>query len=39
MERKELLIKGGTVVADGVSRKADVLVAEGKIVADRKSVV
>ena len=33
MERKELLIKGGTVVADGVSRKADVLVAEGKIVA------
>ena len=29
----KLLIKGGTLVAEGVSRKADILVAEGKIAA------
>ena len=29
----KLLLKGGTVVADGISRKADVLVVEGKIAA------
>ena len=29
----KILLKGGTVVAEGVSRKADVLVADGKIAA------
>ena len=35
----KLLLKGGTVVAEGVSRKADLLVADGKIVAIEESVV
>ena len=35
----KLLLKGGTVVAEGVSRKADVLVAEGKIAAIDESLV
>ena len=39
MERKELLIQGGTVVADGVSRKVDILVADGKIAAIGESLV
>ena len=34
----KLLLKGGTVVADGISRKADVLVAEGKIAAIGESL-
>lgn len=34
----ELLIKGGTLVAEGVSRKGDVLVADGKIVAIGESL-
>lgn len=33
MKRKELLIKGGTVIADGESRKADILIVDGKIAA------
>ena len=33
MSEKKLLIKGGIVVAEGESRKADVLVADGKIAA------
>ncbi len=33
MSRNELLIKGGIVVAEGESRKVDVLVADGKIAA------
>ena len=33
MSKKELLIKGGTVVAEGESRKADILVVDGKIAA------
>ena len=35
----KLLLKGGTVVAEGVSRKADVLIADGKIVAIEESLV
>ena len=35
----KLLLKGGTVVAEGVSRKADILVAEGKIAAIDESLV
>ena len=35
----KILLKGGTVVAEGVSRKADVLVAEGKIAAIGESLV
>lgn len=35
----KLLIKGGTVVAEGVSRKADVLVADGKIEAIGESLM
>ena len=35
----KLLLKGGMVVAEGVSRKADVLVADGKIVAIEESLV
>ncbi|MBR6655440.1 MAG: dihydroorotase [Alistipes sp.] len=38
MERKELLIKGGTVVAEGASRKADILVVDGKIAAIEDSL-
>lgn len=38
MSTKKLLIKGGTVVAEGVSRKADVLVADGKIAAIGESL-
>ena len=34
----KLLLKGGTVVADGVSRKADVLIADGKIEAIGESL-
>ena len=34
----KLLLKGGTVVANGVSRKADVLVADGKIAAIGESL-
>ena len=34
----KLLIKGGTVVAEGVSRKADLLVADGKIEAIGESL-
>lgn len=34
----KILLKGGTVVAEGVSRKADVLVAEGKIAAIGESL-
>ena len=34
----KVLIKGGTVVAEGVSRKADVLVADGKIAAIGESL-
>ncbi len=34
----KLLLKGGTVVAEGVSRKADVLVADGKIAAIGESL-
>ena len=39
MAENRLLIKGGTVVADGVSRKADILVADGKIAAIGESLV
>ena len=39
MSRKELLIKNGTVVSDGVSRRIDVLVADGKIAAIGESLV
>ena len=39
MAMNKLLLKGGTVVAEGVSRKADVLVAEGKIAAIDESLV
>ena len=35
----KLLLKGGTVVAEGVSRKADVLIADGKIEAIGESLV
>ena len=35
----KLLLKGGTVVAEGVSRKADVLVADGVIAAIGESLV
>ena len=35
----KLLLKGGTVVAEGVSRKADVLVADGVIAAIGKTLV
>ncbi len=35
----KLLIKGGTVVAEGISRKADVLVADGKIEAIGESLM
>jgi dihydroorotase len=38
MSKKRLLIKGGTVVADGVSCKVDVLVADGKIEAIGESL-
>ena len=34
----KLLLKGGTVVAEGVSRKADVLIADGKIEAIGESL-
>ena len=34
----KLLLKGGTVVAEGVSRKADVLVADGKIAAISETI-
>ena len=34
----KILLKGGTVVAEGVSRKADILVAEGKIAAIGESL-
>ena len=33
MSKKMLLIKNGTVVAEGESRKTDILVADGKIAA------
>lgn len=36
---KKMLIKNGTVVAEGVSRKADILVAEGRIAAIGASLV
>ncbi len=39
MGKKELLIKGGTVVANGESRVADVLVVDGKIAAIGESLV
>ena len=39
MSKKRLLIKGGTVVADGASCKVDVLVADGKIEAIGESLV
>ena len=35
----KILLRGGTVVTEGVSRKADVLVAEGKIAAIGESLV
>lgn len=38
MSKKMLLIKGGTVVAEGESRKADILVADGKIAAIGESL-
>ena len=38
MSKKELLIKNGTVVSKGVSRKVDVLVADGKIAAIGESL-
>jgi dihydroorotase len=38
MSEIKVLIKGGTVVAEGVSRKADVLVADGKIAAIGESL-
>jgi dihydroorotase len=38
MSKKMLLIKGGTVVAEGKSRKADILVADGKIAAIGESL-
>ena len=38
MSEMKVLIKGGTVVAEGVSRKADVLVADGKIAAIGESL-
>ena len=38
MSEMKVLIKGGTVVAKGVSRKADVLVADGKIAAIGESL-
>ena len=39
MSRNELLIKGGIVVAEGESRKVDVLVADGKIAAIGESLI
>ena len=39
MSKKRLLIKGGTVVAEGVSRKADILVVDGKIATIGESLV
>ena len=39
MSKKRLLIKGGTVVAEGVSRKADILVVDGKIATLGESLV
>ena len=38
MSKKMLLIKNGTVVAEGESRKADILVADGKIAAIGESL-
>ena len=38
MAMNKLLLKGGTVVAEGVSRKADVLVADGKIAAISETI-
>ena len=38
MSEMKVLIKGGTVVAEGISRKADVLVADGKIAAIEESL-
>lgn len=38
MKRKELLIKGGVVIADGESRKADILIVDGKIAAIGETV-
>ncbi len=38
MNSNRLLIKGGTVVANGISRKTDVLVADGKIAAIEESI-
>ena len=38
MNSNRLLIKGGTVVANGISRKADVLVVDGKIAAIEESI-
>ena len=39
MSVNKLLIKGGTVVAEGESRKVDILVADGKIAAIGESLV
>lgn len=39
MSEKRLLIKNGTVVAEGKSRKADILIADGKIEAIEESLV
>ena len=39
MSKKRLLIKGGTVVAEGVSRKANILVVDGKIATIGESLV
>ena len=39
MSKKMLIIKNGTVVAEGVSRKADILIADGKIEAIGESLV
>ena len=39
MSERKFLIKGGTVVAEGVSRKADVLIADGKIAAIEESII
>ena len=38
MAMNKLLLKGGTVVAEGVSHKADVLVADGKIAAISETI-
>ena len=38
MSKNGLLIKGGLVVSEGISRKADVLVIDGKIAAIGESL-